>query len=203
MADCEMEIDFAKFLITDNDKPDFQQILRIPCEFKQQNIAISTKTRADERKPNDWELLIINGNLKQNAFENLWCVSRFKRQIASFLNTDGGYLFYGIDRNEMITKFNAEFPIQGLKTICISILNREFDGVIENIEYDLISYKKGTLLVFKIEPFYQDPVFLKGKYQKLHCRDENGLKMIVNSDQIAKLMEKRMVTLFEEVKTFI
>lgn len=201
--DFMIKVDFSQYSSIDNNQPDVHKILKIPFELKKPEVVHRALALFEERKTEDWERQIEEGDLLHNAFENTWNVQQFKLQITSFLNTNGGYLFYGIDRNVMKASFNAEFEIHQLKTICLSLLNREFENVLDKIKYDFIIFKKRELFVFQVEPFYKTPVFLKEKYKRFYCRDQHGLKMLFNTDQIAKWMQKRKSAIFEHVKTFL
>jgi hypothetical protein len=103
---------------------------------------------------------ITKGPLEKNAFETRLDNNKFVRIIASFLNTNGGMLFFGINEQRRSSPvFEKVKPAVFKKEMNLLLLHK-FDGMPNGISLNFIRVGANVVAVFTVTANYDTPFFL-------------------------------------------
>lgn len=133
----------------------------------------------------NYKYQIEKGTLDRNAFETRMDKNKLVRTIASFLNTNGGMLFYGINEfRQSENVFKKVKPAIFKKEINL-LLRQKFPAITGNIVLRFIKVGVNVVAVFSISSNRECPVFVKeNNSKKFYIRDDNGMKLIKDPEDI-------------------
>jgi hypothetical protein len=127
---------------------------------------------------------IANGGLQKNAFEFHLDKKKLVRILASFSNTDGGLLFYGMDelrRPEDVFK-NVK-PILFKREMQL-LIRQKLPAIADNIDLEFIQFRGRTIAVFSIKSGGKNIIYVaENKIRKLYIRDNHGEKLIKDREK--------------------
>lgn len=123
---------------------------------------------------------IKNGSLERNAFETRLSKHKLIKIIASFLNSNGGTLFYGINEYNR----NAENVFKKIRTTFFKnqmqeVLKSEFGHLSKQITIQFIKVNSKYVAVFKVEIRAKENIFVtENNTKKFFIRTKNGIEQI-------------------------
>lgn len=175
-------------------------IISVPFDWKF-NYFLKEKTKVIEtsRRLENYKNQIATGRLDNNAFEIRLDKNKLISILASFLNSKGGMLFYGINEfKRPVDVFKKGNPGVFKREMQL-LIRQKLPEVNNKIELNFIRVGGCMVAVFSVTPNGKNLVFVENnKTKKLYVRDKSGIKLIKSpEDTFIYLMAKEL----EHVKT--
>ena len=124
--------------------------------------------------------LINTGCLEKSAFETRLSKHKLIKIVASFLNSNGGTLFYGIDQisrgsQNVFSKVKPDF----FKTEMQKVLKNEFGYMSNRVSISFIEVNQKITAVFKVENKGNECIFInENNTKKFFVRSDKGIEQI-------------------------
>lgn len=122
---------------------------------------------------------IKNGNLYKNAFETRLSKHKLIKIMASFLNSNGGTLFYGINESRCSELVFSKVKPDFFKKQMQAVLKNEFGFMSEKITISFIKVNLMTVAVFRVQNNGDECVFInENNTKKFFVRSKEGVEQI-------------------------
>lgn len=122
------------------------------------------------------EILEIIKDLDWNAIN---------QNIASFLNSNGGRIILGFDKNATESVFKQSLFFH--KNELLKEISKEFRGFESKIKVDFININSIRVAIIKVEKNIENPYFFKKEFQNIYFyRNSQGLQKTSDNKKIAK-----------------
>ena len=176
-------VDFSAYNFKGNSK---YSIISTPFDWNF-NYFLNEKMKGEKTKIRlqNYKYQIEKGSWDRNAFETRMDKNKLIRTIASFFNTNGGMLFYGINEfRQSENVFNKVKPAIFKKEINLLLLHK-FSVIASSIDLRFINVGVNVVAVFSVSSNRESPIFVKeNNLNKFYIRDENGIKLIKDAEEI-------------------
>ncbi len=128
---------------------------------------------------------IQTSSLSAVDFQESFDTETFTIQLTSFLNKNGGYLYYGINKKRNTTNLFNQLSPEEFKFLTYSVIKNLFKAQSHLIKLFFIEIDHTLVAVFLIQPSPQVIYVNTGNYYILYDRNEKGNTIIVVKEQLA------------------
>ena len=118
-------------------------------------------------------------------FQESYDAETFTIQLTSFLNKNGGYLYYGINKKRKTTNLFNQLSPEEFKFLTYSVIKNLFKAESHLIKLFFIEIDHTLVAVFLIQPSPQVIYVNTGNYYILYDRNEKGNTIMVIKEQLA------------------
>src|SRR5690606_24247092 len=108
-------------------------------------------------------IFIESGSLMKNAFITKITSEQIRKNVASLLNTSGGYLFCGIDENRKAQPILTHKDVIQFRNVGRTLLEAMFGELAKLVSIHFYRYDLQYIMVFKVESSLDKPVFIETK----------------------------------------
>ncbi len=176
-------VDFSAYNFKGNSK---YSIISTPFDWNF-NYFLNEKRKVEKTKIRlqNYKYQIEKGSSDRNAFETRMDKNKLVRTIASFLNTNGGMLFYGINEFRQSENIFKKVKPAIFKKAIHLLLRQKFSVIASNIDLRFINVGVNVVGVFSVSSHRESPVFVKeNNLNKFYIRNDNGIKLIKDPEEI-------------------